>query len=374
MRRVLVIAYHFPPLGTGGVGRALSWARHLQDYDWCPTVLAASPSPGWPSDSTLLSQIPDSVSVSRVAGWDPRPARLRGLHHRELTFLWRPPALLKGRHILTQTRHDLILSTAPPPVAHGVAAALSREFNIPWIADFRDPWARGAPASWRRSKRAQLIESASDVVAVNDDLNEHLALSFGRPVHTVFNGYEPDEIPKPVESVPKRAVLLGTLSDFNEFDTFFKVLAELDGEFVHIGASRRFDLAARAAARGLARVRATGYIPRQDALGETARGSVLLLSLAEEEHLTLPTKIFDYIGIGGPVLCLGNRGATPAFINTIPGLGLSVPAGDESAIRSALLALWSDPPRIAQEHLKKYTRTYQIKRLARVMSDVVEHG
>ena len=299
---------------------------------------------------------------------------MRGFNQRELTFLWRPPALREGRNILSRTRHDLILSTAPPPVAHGVAAALSREFNIPWIADFRDPWARGAPVSWRRSRRAQLIESASDVVAVNHGLNAHLASSFGRPVHTVFNGYEPDEIPTPALRVPKRTILLGTLSDFNEFNMLFKVLAELDGEFVHIGASRSFDLAARAAACGLKRVRSTGYIPRKDALGETAMGSVLLLSLAGEERLTLPTKIFDYIGIGGPVLCLGDSGATADFVNTIPGLGSSVPAGDEAAIRSALLALWSDPPRVAQEHLQKYTRTYQIKRLARVMSEVVEHG
>lgn len=372
LKRVLVIAYHFPPLGTGGVGRALGWARHLQEFEWCPTVLASTPGPGWPGDATLLNQIPESISVTRVPAWDLRPARMRGFGHRELTILWRQPGLREGRRILMQTKHDLILSTAPPPVAHGVAAVLAREFKIPWIADFRDPWALGAPTMWRRYRRTQLVKSAADVIAVNDDLGAHLEASFRRPVHTVFNGYEPDEIPTRSERLPGRAILLGTLSDFNDFNMLFKVLAEAGGEFVHIGTSRRYDLAAKAAAAGLNRVHSTGYLSRRDALRELAKGSVMLLSLAPEENLTLPTKVFDYIGIGGPVLCLGDRGATADFVKQIPGLGLSVPPGDESAIRSALEKLWSGKPRVAEEHRLKFTRAYQIERLVRVMNSAVE--
>jgi hypothetical protein len=373
MKRVLIVAYHFPPLGTGGVGRALGWARHLQSSGWMPTILAATPNRGWPTDHTLLQQVPDTVAVTRVLPWDPRPDPPPGLNRRELTFLWRPPAIRAGRLMLAEKPHDLILSTAPPPVAHGVASALAREFEIPWVADFRDPWALGAPTLWRKFRRSQLVQSAADVVAVNEHLKNHLEKSFRRHVHTVFNGFEPDEIPNTVATVPRSVVLLGTLSDFNDLDTLFRVLAHLNGEFIHIGVSRRFDLKARAAAAGLRQVRSAGYLSRADALRESAKGSVMLLSLAKEEHLTLPTKMFDYMGLRKPVLCLGEDGATADFIKSIPGLGLSVKACDASAIKVALEALWSQDSCISATHSEPFTRAHQSRHMARIMNDVIGH-
>jgi hypothetical protein len=183
----------------------------------------------------------------------------------------------------------------------------------------------------------------------------------------VYNGYEPDEIPQHVTRVPRRAILLGTLSDFNDFQMLFRVLSNLDGEFVHIGVARRFDLISKAAQAGLSRVHATGYLPRADALRESAKGSVMLMSLANEEHLTLPTKVFDYVGLGGPVLCLGDQGATAEFIEKIPGLGLSVPARDGDAIRKALETCWTDPNLVEQSLREEFTRAAQIRRLARVL-------
>ena len=35
---------------------------------------------------------------------------------------------------------DAIISTGPPHSMHLIAMGLKQEFNLPWIADFRDPW------------------------------------------------------------------------------------------------------------------------------------------------------------------------------------------------------------------------------------------
>ena len=39
MKRVLYLAYHFPPIGGGGVQRQLKLVRYLHDYGWQPTVI-----------------------------------------------------------------------------------------------------------------------------------------------------------------------------------------------------------------------------------------------------------------------------------------------------------------------------------------------
>src|SRR3954468_9547286 len=40
MRRVLIVAYYFPPLGGAGSLRISGFAGHLPEYGWEPTVLA----------------------------------------------------------------------------------------------------------------------------------------------------------------------------------------------------------------------------------------------------------------------------------------------------------------------------------------------
>ena len=44
MKRVLMIAFHFPPLaGSSGIQRTLRFARHLPQFGWEPLVLTAHP-------------------------------------------------------------------------------------------------------------------------------------------------------------------------------------------------------------------------------------------------------------------------------------------------------------------------------------------
>ncbi len=355
MKRVLIIAFHFPPAGTGGVGRALAWVRHLPNLGWLPTVLAARPHPNWPHDDSLVDQVGSGVRVERVRAWDPRPDVLRGIEHRELTFLWYPAAYRAGRRILRDTPHDAILATAPPPAAHTVASRLSQAFALPWIADFRDPWGVRAPGLWRRLRRRRAMRNAARVVGVNETLCAHLREDLHCGVDLIPNGFEPDEIPADVERVPRRAVFLGTLSPFNRFGGLYRALAECDGEFMHVGATRDYDLDRQARQAGLNRVYSTGYLPRARALRSAASGSVFLLSLRDDLELALSTKTFDYIGLGGPVLCLGTSGAMAEFVRD-EGLGECVAPGDVPAIRAALERLWSPGSRQAADLQERFTR------------------
>ncbi|MBF8247681.1 MAG: glycosyl transferase family 1, partial [Bacteroidetes bacterium] len=38
-RRVLIIAYYFPPMGLSGVQRTVKFAKFLPKFGWKPTVL-----------------------------------------------------------------------------------------------------------------------------------------------------------------------------------------------------------------------------------------------------------------------------------------------------------------------------------------------
>lgn len=370
MKKVLLVAYHFPPMGTGGVGRALGWVRHLPACGWQTSVLAAPPPPGWPLDSSLESQIPEGTTIRRVAAFDPRPSRLRGLAHRELSFLWRRAAVREGARMLARERFDIVLATAPPPAAHAVASQLSRRFGIPWVADFRDPWGVRAPAFWRRWRRQVYLKNAAAIVAVNDTLSAHLQDACGRDVVTIFNGFDPDDMPEQADRHARRVVFLGTLSAFNTLDALFSALARLHGEFVHIGAERAYDLRERARQNGLTRVISAGYLPRARALELAATASVFALSLKPDLELAVSAKTFDYIGLGGPVLCLGEHGALADFVRSRPALGKVVDADSGAAVESALAELFAAAPSYPPEERARFERPRLAAELARVLDSV----
>ncbi len=65
-RRVLVVAYYFPPSGGPGVQRVLKFVRYLPEFGWDPAVLTVEGADYPARDESLLAEIPESVPVVRT--------------------------------------------------------------------------------------------------------------------------------------------------------------------------------------------------------------------------------------------------------------------------------------------------------------------
>jgi hypothetical protein len=76
MRRVLMVCYHFPPLGGIASLRALRFARHLPEFGWEPLVLVPE-QPAGARDTVLTF---DQVHVVRSTNfeWTGAGARMGG--------------------------------------------------------------------------------------------------------------------------------------------------------------------------------------------------------------------------------------------------------------------------------------------------------
>src|SRR3954454_6208436 len=79
MRRILVVAYYFPPIGGIGSIRLARFAEHLPEFGWNATVLApqATPHPTdprlrYPEEHVVRSR---SLELSRLKGLIPRVGR-----------------------------------------------------------------------------------------------------------------------------------------------------------------------------------------------------------------------------------------------------------------------------------------------------------
>jgi glycosyl transferase family 1/glycosyl transferase family 4 len=147
MKRVLVLAYHFPPRGGPGVQRAVKFIRYLPEFGFEPVVVtgpAEEERSFAPGDATLAGELPADLETYRVAG--PEPPEAEGWHGRTERWLrlrsdwsrwWADGALAAGRNI---PGIDVILATMSPFQSTSAAASLSQALGVPWVADLRDPW------------------------------------------------------------------------------------------------------------------------------------------------------------------------------------------------------------------------------------------
>ena len=394
-RSVLVVAYDFPPHAAIGTMRTLRLVRHLDRIGWRVRVLTGDPAtylPGTPVDEALVERVPPSVEVIRAAAWrkpapapapkrasapaPERPARrqrwpkavvrakqyldaVSAIPDRESA--WWLPAVRAGLHAERQAPSDLIFSSAPPWTGQLVAYALASRLSRPWVADFRDPWAR---LPWRENRpwpvrrAAQLFEDmavrrAAAVVfttqGILDNVAAHHDPALRVKYHVVANGCEVEEFAgmdaRPADG---QFVLLHAGSLYGGRDPRPVMRAVATAAHAGVIDARTFrlrligtqalegvDLEAVSRELGLgAVVEIVPRMPRRDSLAEMMAASALLL-VQPGHPLSIPAKAYEYLATGRPILAIADEGETANLVHR-SGAGIVVPGGDEDAMIGAL--------------------------------------
>lgn len=166
LKRVLMIAYHFPPLaGSSGIQRTLRFVQQLPTFGWEPIVLTAHPRAYEQVSNDLLSEIPKNIVVNRAFALD--AARHLSIGRRYPRFLarpdrwasWRWGAVTIGLRLIQKYQPAAIWSTYPIATSHQIGAILQKRSGLPWIADFRDPMAQKGyppdPDIWKCYKKIE---------------------------------------------------------------------------------------------------------------------------------------------------------------------------------------------------------------------------
>jgi glycosyltransferase involved in cell wall biosynthesis len=165
-RRVLMVAFHFPPLAvSSGIQRTLRFVQHLPSEGWQPLVLTAHPRAYWTTSADLLGDVPADAIVHRAWGLDTaRHLSIRGRYPALLArpdrwLPWALGAIPAGLRLIREHRPDVIWSTYPIATALLIAHRLHRLSGVPLVADFRDPMAQEGypedPRTWRSYVRIE---------------------------------------------------------------------------------------------------------------------------------------------------------------------------------------------------------------------------
>ncbi len=414
-KRVLIIAYHFPPIkGSSGYLRTLKYVRYLPEFGIDPTVLTVNTRAYEAIDPGLLGQIPPGVHVERSFALDSR--RHFGIRGRYPSFLgipdricsWIPFGILAGLRLIRERKIDAIFSTYPIPSAHVIGRSLARWSGKPWIADFRDPmWdeyvevhARGELAAKQRIERAAVEGCAAATVTTGGMRDLFLRRYPGQDpakFNVISNGYdeadfagvEPvarDQVGDP--DAPVTFVHAGLLDPVDRNPShFFQALKSLRDGGRLAGRRFRVDLyspgnpeGVKAELRNLGMedcVRVLPGVAYGEALRAMARADVLLLFQGPTCENQIPAKLYEYLRIGKPILALTTEAGETGKLVLTTASGMVVPIDDVNRISGAVercVSCVSEDvtlPAATREKASAYSRRTQAGTLAGLLAGVI---
>jgi hypothetical protein len=138
VRKLLIVAYHFPPLAeSSGYLRSLKFCRYLPEFGWRPSVLTVNPRAYERTNPSQLSDVPPALNVNRVFALNAqrhfsfRNRYLRSTAIPDRWSSWSVVGIAAGWRIIRREHCDAILTTFPIATAVLIGWALHRLTRIP---------------------------------------------------------------------------------------------------------------------------------------------------------------------------------------------------------------------------------------------------
>ena len=386
MKRLLLVAYYFPPQPKAGALRPSYLAANLREFGWEPTVLTVD-FPGDPGIDCRVVRVRqmgksaklDFVAAAEAAASVKRRSKFETavrdvarsiVHFPDDAVGWLWPARTEALRLTRDEKYDAVISTAPPPSAHFVGRAASVSRRIPWIADYRDLWSGPAGPYFDREfgplRRAYsyawerwLLRRADALTAPTKAHRDALAEYFGRPDAVLVPNAADTAAWQGIDAPPPREFRIcyaGKLYPrLRTPDVAFAAIARLRKAGAPAGTSARFDfygedpdLVIESADRHGVRdaIVVHGEVDRRSALTAMRAAAVLLLLLntaGDLDHIEIAnpgSKILEYAGARRPILAVGAAGNAVEGMIRDAGLGLF--AHDEETCAAAIVALHGD--------------------------------
>jgi len=399
-RKVLIVAYRFPPIGGGGVQRTLKFVKYLPLYGWDPVVLTVKPWGLELRDDTMLHEIPEGIQIYRTFAFDlirinqlfKQMCRRKGSHPspvcdktnnrrdlfravKDIIHLvsipdievgWLPFAVLQAKKIINTEHVDCVYSTSGPATAHLVGLCLKHWTNRPWIADFRDPWTQQHFASHRSIKRLKIeenlelrvLKAADRAITVTKPIADAFYQKYDQvspgKFSVITNGYDANDFsstPSVIKKKSQKFIIVHTGS-FYALQTpiyFLKALRLLLDETPSIQRDIEVVFAGRWETRddkivhdlGLKNViKFVGYVAHQEGICLLSNSDVLLLIIASTAVNVYSGKIFEYLAIKKPILALVPPEGVAAVLIKKTRTGVVVNPEDIIPIKNEILRMY----------------------------------
>jgi len=432
-KKVLFITYYWPPSGGSGVQRPLKFVKYLKCFGWEPVVFTVENGEFPEYDASLLGEIPKGILVIKRPIFEPfsfykwfigkkKDYKLvAGYMHQKKTtkwteklalwirsnlfipdarMFWIRPSISYLTKYLKTNKIDAIITTGPPHSAHLIALSLKKKTKLPWIADFRDPWTQIdywedlKLTNWadkmHRKLEKEVLKYADKVVCVSPGWGNGLAEIGNRDITYIANGFDEEDIHQDVEvhlAKEFSIVHIGMMGKARNHEVFWKAIAELrneNAEFKNACSIKLYGKLDPSVFESVAKYSLKDctsffdYVPHNQIVYIQKSAQVLYLSVNETANALgiLTGKIYEYLAVKRPILCIGPEAGEAAKVVNEAGAGLVSGFHDLEKLKTNLLTLYQNYkngiPFEGGKNIAKYSRKQQTRELAELLDALVK--
>lgn len=245
-KKILFCAYFFPPLGLGGTQRSLKFVKYLRMFGYEPIVVTVGKDAAhYKRDNSMLEELPEGIEILRFDDEFESIVDLNGKDQQQIFNLYAGTGvgdewlnkyrdIVMGKDVdyfrevlipdnniywvnnvlkhienrVSMSEIELIYTTGSPFSSYFLGYYIKQKYNIPWIADYRDPWTSSETQVKYRHKYSErtavlikemeklLIRSSDSIITVNDDIADGIEKKMKadrKKISVITNGFDEED-------------------------------------------------------------------------------------------------------------------------------------------------------------------------------------
>ncbi|HNQ67626.1 MAG TPA: hypothetical protein PKN32_04560 [Bacteroidales bacterium] len=339
MKKVLILAYDFPPYVSAGALRPYSWYKYFKAFGLYPVVVTRQWSNKYgnlmdyvapsKSDKIIIEEdlygtivktpyIPNLSNKLLIKYGEKKFKIIRKMisaYYELAQFIFfvgpKSKIYFGAKEFLKSNKIDCIIATGEPFVMFKYASKLCSIYQIPWIADYRDPWTQNKNRSYNiLIKKANMhfekkyLTNACCALTVSEYIKYSINQLVKKiKIEIITNGYDFEintktTIPQKTQSLS--IAFAGTIYEWHPWRSFLEVCNSFfkgNGIYLNIvftGVNKQKEIESYIDRRELDNLKLTfkSKLPYSELLNELQNHNILLLF---NDYNILGTKIFDYI-------------------------------------------------------------------------------
>jgi glycosyltransferase involved in cell wall biosynthesis len=426
-KKVLVLAYYFPPMGLSGVQRTLKFVKYMRRYHWEPTVITTGPVGYYALDKSLQEELEATgVCVIRTSGGDVNamlagdgaykqrkmpPEFLRKILSWISNFFfipdnkrsWSKQAFKAASALLQEEQFDLVFVSGPPFSAMQTGAKLKKKFGLPLVTDYRDLWYGNQFTSYPTPLHAfinhkmeyNMLTQADKIVVTNRNMKartlEHHPFLRHEDIAIISQGYDPEDFtipPAPRQNYKFRLGYAGMFYDFITPKYFLKAFQQIvqeqpmiaaDIELHFLGLFRKENTRLVKKLGLESYVHQYGYLAHKDAVALLQSFDALWMMAGNVRNVDTHSsgKLYEYFGTQKPLLVSVPEGALTQAARKY-GAAIVTEPDNVFQIKLAILQLYQqykkrEPMRPAIEFVEQHRRDYLTEQLTKEFNFALDH-
>lgn len=429
MKKVIIISYFFPPCNLTASQRAFSWAKYLSKFGFYPTIITRR----WDHPINTLMDVSKGTASEIIhekndnyeVYYLPYTPNLRDriyVQYGETGFSFFRRLLTLIEMVLSNFFNNIIpfnnmyafaenliskdnsfqalIISGNPFIQFKFGYLLHKKFKIKWIADYRDAWTTSEINDINKNKVFKItdllekyfekkwVSTASVVTASSIPIANGITDLTGIKGHPLYNGFEADDF-KAVKDRKQfdtfTITYVGTLYKGQKIEIFcdaFKQFIDANPNcntkilFPGISFYKDQEVRIKNFMKGYeAYYACTERMSREKILEIEVRSHILLHTAWQGYSGIIASKIYEYIGSGSFILVTPSDKGAIENILTQSGCGLSSNTVEETVNilqkkYADFLHTIPDKNDTEKEKVKQFSREYQTKKLAEIISSI----